>query len=260
VRLSDRSLTLTSKDRTVRSTATRRSKTFRDMSLPKVGVARLEKRLVSKLMSAIGKKSRGRRSVAVSAELDCFQGVADVVAGTLNGYRLFPRDAMSKLDLVSFSTAKILSALSGRKSATVHQVVKNTGLSASTVRKETVVLRKLGILNFGAGEQINVLRKIRPPFKEIEAFEVKVKDWKSGIYQARNYKSFAHKVSVVLPLNRASRLRNRFGEFRRMRVGLLGIDTAGKLKWFLKPRRQRPISGPRNFLATVKLLRNSRPI
>ena len=208
-------------------------------------------------MSAIQKRRNSKKDAVVTSELDCFQGVADVVIGTHNGYRLLPRITKNTLNLLSFSTSKVLSALTDRKRSSVPQIVQATGLSASTVRSELNVLRKLSILHIKNG-QISILHVIRPPFKEIEAFEVKVRDWKSGIYQARNYKSFAHKVSVALPLARAVVLKKRLPEFRRMRVGLLGIGPTGELRWFLRPRRHRPISGPRTFLAAISLLRSAK--
>jgi hypothetical protein len=76
-----------------------------------VGVARSEKGLVSIVMAALGRTQKPGNRVVVSSEFDCFQGVADVVLGVYNGYRLFPNAAKSKLSLVSFSTARVLSAL-----------------------------------------------------------------------------------------------------------------------------------------------------
>lgn len=224
----------------------------------RVGIARDEKRLVSNLIAAIEKKAGSKENVIVALELDCFQGVADVVAGTYNGYRLLPNSSGDKLHLLSFSTSKILSALAGKRKSSIPKILQATGLSAPTIRKELILLQKLGIVRPGNGDRVSILHVIRPPFREIEAYEVKVKDWKGGIYQARNYKSFAHKVSVALPLKRASLLKKKLPDFRRMRVGLLGIGPTGKLKWFLKPRRQRPISGPRNYLAAISLLRGAR--
>lgn len=224
----------------------------------KVGVAKDEKRLVSHLIAAIETNRSSAKNVIVVSELDCFQGVADVVAGTFNGYRLLPKHPKNTLHLLSFSTARILSALADRKKSNISKIVQATGLSTPTIRKELRLLQRLGILQTGSGGRISILHLIRPPFKEIEAYEVKVKDWKNGIYQARNYKSFAHKVSVALPLARATLLKKRLPEFRRMRVGLLGIGPTGKVKWFVKPRRQSPISGPRSFLAAVSLLRTDR--
>ncbi len=139
------------------------------------------------------------------------------------------------------------------------RLVRVTGLSKATVRKELKLLQELRILKMTKKGQVSVRHEVRPPFKEITAYEVKVKDWKSGIYQARNYKSFAHKVNVALPLNRAKLLKKRLEIFRRMRVGLLGISASGDLKWFLHPRRQKPISGARNFLAAISLLKRGKP-
>lgn len=226
--------------------------------LHRVGVAKDEKHLVTNLMNAIRKETGTRRRVAVASELDCFQGIADVVKGTYNGYRLFPNTAISKLKLLSFSSSRVLSALAGNKHSSIKKLEYATNLSKSTIRKQVHLLEGLGVLQRKQDGRISIPHEIRPPFREIEAFEVKMKDWRSGIYQARNYKSFAHKVSVALPLRRAILLKHRLNDFRRMRVGLVGISPAGGLRWMLKPRRQKPISGARNFLAAVNLLRDAK--
>ena len=242
----------------VRSRFLRSRQQSKRLSTNTVGVARGEKFLVSKLVSALERKQRPGKKLVVTCELDCFQGVADVVTGISNGYRLFPDSARSKLGLVSFSTAKVLSALVGRKKSTTERICLTTGLSYATVRKQLALLDKLGVLRLRANRSVWMVRKIRAPFEEITAFEVKVKDWKNGIYQARNYKSFAHKSNVALPMKRARLLKVRLQHFRRMRIGLLGIGPNGNLEWFLKPRRQKPISGPRNFFAAVRLLRDDK--
>jgi hypothetical protein len=233
------------------------SKSGRQCAL-RVGASRDEKRLVSNLIAAIRRLPGARKNVEVVSELDCFQGVADVVAGTYNGYRLFPNSPNPRLGSLSFSTAKVLAALSGKRTSSVSKIVLATGLSSSTVRKELALLNRLRLIENTRDGRISIIHPIRPPFKQIEAFEVKVKDWRGGIYQARNYKSFANKVSVVLPLRRATRLRKRLHDFRKMRVGLLAIAPSGDLKWFLKPRHRKPISSARNFLASVRLLRQAR--
>ena len=220
----------------------------------RVGKALHEKHLVSHLVAGLVGRSSKNDQIEILRELDCFQGVADVVTGTYNGYRLFPKTGSAKLRLMSFSTAKVLAALSGKKTSHSQKIAASTALSESTVKRELQLLRRLQVVGSGPKGRIIVSHPIRPPFKQIEAFEVKVKDWKSGIYQARNYKSFANKVSVALPLSRATRLRGKLDQFRRMRVGLVGITPTGDVKWFLRPRYQKPISSARNFLASVRLL------
>jgi hypothetical protein len=224
----------------------------------RVGIAKDERKLVTNLIATIKKSSGPKRNLVVASELDCFQGVADVVVGTANGYRLFPNLNKDELRRLSFSTSKILYALAGRKKSTMQNILRITGLSTPTIRKQLSFLEQMDVLQTKSDGRVSIVNAIHPPFKQIEAYEVKVKDWRSGIYQARNYKAFAHKVSVALPLARARLLKSKLHEFRRMRVGLLGIGPTGQLKWFLKPRRLRPISGSRNFLAAVSLLRNQR--
>jgi Bacterial regulatory protein, arsR family len=222
-----------------------------------VGIAKDEHKLVASLIATI-EKTGCKRNLVVASELDCFQGIADVVVGTANGHRLLSNLKKSELLRLSFSTSKILYALADRRKSSIEEILRISGLSRATVLKELSFLKKLGILQTKSGGRVSISNAICPPFNQIEAYEVKVKDWRSGIYQARNYKSFAHKVSVALPLARAKRLTGKLHEFRRMRVGLLGIGPTGQLTWFLRPRRLRPISGPRNFLAAVRLLGNQK--
>jgi hypothetical protein len=89
------------------------------------------------------------------------------------------------------------------------------------------------------------------------AFEVKVKDWKSGLRQARSYKSFANRTYLALPIERADSIKQHVDVFRRFNVGLLGIEKGGGLQWFVKTRRSSPISPARNFYASVQLLKNT---
>jgi len=219
----------------------------------RVGASRAEQDLVDHLTAAL-RKSNSTKSLAVTTELDCFQGIADVVSGVYSGYRLLSGLSKKKLRAFSFSTSKVLAALAGRRRATITKTAIRAGLSLPTVKSELSSLQSLGLLRITRGGQIEVRHAIRTPFSEIVAYEVKVKDWKSGIYQARNYKSFAHKVSVALPLARANRLAEKLPEFRRMHVGLVGIGPQGGLRWLLKPRRRRPISPPRHFHAAMCLL------
>jgi hypothetical protein len=181
--------------------------------------------------------------------------VADLVVGTYNGHKLFPSTAKPNVALISLSTTRVLSALAGKKRSTLDNISRVSGLSQPTVRKQLAILSRFGLLKVRDLGRVSITHEIRPPFKEILAFEVKMKDWRSGIYQARNYKSFAHKVAVVLPLGRAVLLKSRMLDFRRMRVGLVGVAPNGELKWLRKPHRQKPTSSPRNFLAAVRLMR-----
>jgi hypothetical protein len=225
-----------------------------------VGVSKQEKYLVASLRLSLLKTVRSRSKHFVCTELDCFQGIADLVSGTPNGYRFLPsKTPRRRLKHFSFSTAKVLSALQGRKVTDSTRIAQATGLSKQTVRRQVRFLEELSLVRVEPRGRLRVTHEIKPPFSEIEAYEVKVRDWKGGLYQARNYRSFAHKVSLALPLRQAKQLKGQLGTFRRFKVGLVGIGNTAQLVWLVKPRRQKPISRARTFLASIHLLKKGAP-
>jgi DNA-binding transcriptional ArsR family regulator len=220
-----------------------------------VGKPGKERRLVRDLWLALREDSAAKRRHLITCELDCFQGVADLVSGMRNGHRLVPRGVSpSALGPISFSLAKVLSSLSQRKVAEIRTIAQTTGLTPQTVRRQLSILGELRIIKLKPGGRVRVLHEIGCPFKQIDAYEVKVRDWRSGLRQALNYRCFANRVFLAMPLNRANALRERIDIFRRFNVGLVGIDDAGRLVWLFKARRQRPISLARSFLASIRLL------
>ena len=88
-----------------------------------IGVPKEERELVTSLAAALKRADPRSKKNLICTEVDCFQGVADIVVGKVNGYRLFPRNTSTrKLELITLSTAKVLSALSGRNAGEVHTV------------------------------------------------------------------------------------------------------------------------------------------
>lgn len=218
-----------------------------------VGVPRTEKHLVQALVLSLRRREKPRSGVVVSSEIDCFQGIADVVCGLSSGSDLLPLSSNGHVARGSFSTAKVLAALSGKKSSTREEIAREAGLTEKTVAKELRLLRYSRIVAGVRGGRVLVPRKIRHPFRTLTAFEVKVKDWTSGIYQARNYRSFAHQVFVALPLRKAMLVRKNKELFKRLRVGLVGIGEGGELVWLIRSPRQRPVSAGRSFLAALRM-------
>jgi hypothetical protein len=222
-----------------------------------VGVARAEKRLVGSLVRALKRNTGSSRRIVLSSEVDCFQGVADVVRGVASGHALVSDAKPHDLLKFSFSTAKVLAALAGKKETTKERLVQETGLTRNTIARQLLVLRRSDLIDDIKNDRIVVTRKVEHPFREMIAFEVKVKDWGTGIYQARNYRSFAHEVFLALPLERAKRLGSRTQLFRRLKVGLVGIGKRGELIWLIKSPRRKPVSPGRSFLAAFHLMRDS---
>lgn len=224
-----------------------------------VGVSKAEARLVATLRRAlVNEAARSRRRRVTAVELESFQGIADLVVGELNGRHMLPRKVpLKRLEFFSFSTAKILAALHGRKNIRISEIAEDSGLSETTVRRELRKLRDTRIVDIVGRDRVRILHAVSTPFSEMVAFEVKVKDWKSGLRQARSYKSFANRTYLALPIDRADSIKQHVDVFRRFNVGLLGIEKGGGLRWFAKTRRSSPISPARNFYASVQLLKNT---
>ena len=224
-----------------------------------VGVSIAEARLVAALRRALVKGvARSRRRRVTAVELDSFQGVADLVVAELNGHRMLPPEVPRKrLEIFSFSTAKVLATLRGRKNIRISEIAENSGLSQETVRRQLRQLRNAGIVDIGERGRVRIVHEVSPPFNEMVAFEVKVKDWKSGLRQARSYKSFANRTYLALPSMRANSVKKHLQVFRLFNVGLVGIGKGGGLQWFIRTRRSKPISPARNFYASVQLLKKT---
>lgn len=235
-----------------------------------VGVSKAEARLVAKLRNALlDATGPGHRRRVSALELDSFQGVADLVVGELNGHGLLPPGVpRSRLKKFSFSTARVLASLRGRKTGRISEIARTSGLSEKTVRRELRRLQAASIVAILDRGRVLVLHGIISPFAEVVAFEVKVKDWKSGLRQARSYKSFANRAYLALPIDRAHSIKKHVKVFRLFKVGLVGIGRRGCLRWFTKTRKLSPISPTRNLYASfqllrrtpLKLLKSSRPL
>lgn len=225
-----------------------------------VGVSKAERRLVGALVRGLAHDKFLPSGTVYRLELDCTQGIADVVTACPNGHAFLPAAAThAKLKGFSLSTAKILSALRGKRISCFEELETKTGLSRETVRSQLRVLERLAIIEHSRNKLIRLNHPVRSPFKEIFAYEVKVKDWKSGLRQARSYRSFAHRAVLVLPLERLDSLRKQRQVFKRFNVGLLGVGKHGDLKWLYKPKKTEPISLPRTLIASVDLMRG-RPL
>lgn len=71
------------------------------------------------------------------------------------------------------------------------------------------------------------------------AYELKLRDWKSGLRQASTYRLAADFVYLAIPKAIVSRAERMTDVFHELGVGLIGID--GSCKVILKPKRSRQV-------------------
>lgn len=161
----------------------------------------------------------------VLREIGCLQGVPDLVALT-GSMPLVSDEYASRLasGLSRPSGALLLSLLKPRAHRTAEYLVRASGLSGPVVQR---TLRELCVLDLAA-EPTQSRFTLSPSFPEdpweMWAFEVKLENWQRALFQALQYKAFAHRVVVVLPERWVHRAQNQVSRFVGLRVGLMAFD------------------------------------
>ena len=177
-------------------------------------------------------------------ELRVKEGVADFVLSPtpLNGERL---RWISKLAsaISSPSVATVASYLSATRPHTVGEITAKSGLTRDTVARAMSRLVDRDVVGRTQGVGFLLKRPIREADLGLWALELKLKDWKRGMYQALQYKAFAHSVAIVVPRESREVVSSRLGQFRAHRVGILTFDmTTGAIRVLVRPGRSHPKS------------------
>ncbi len=223
-----------------------------------VGVPKAEAKLQRWLSSALARQpcEPGVQRI-VCSELDVWHGIADLVVATTKkngqGQMWLTPTALKKINL---TTVKVLAQLTSRKYRDMADVSSASGLSQRTVHTHVFLLERLGIAK-STGTRVRLLKAITSPFSDITAYEIKVSDWKHGLYQATHYRAFANRVVLALPSKKAEAVASNKSVFRLFGIGLIGIESPSKLNWHIKPAKRKPISPSRALLGHVEIARKS---
>jgi len=131
---------------------------------------------------------------------------------------------------------------SGKRPATLDHLVKRTKLSKSFLKYH--ILRKLEhdgyIKNVDGGFYFKI-NGWMPIAEEIIAIEAKLKDWKRGFIQANRYKSFANKVYLALPDDKAHLVDEAL--LKKHNIGLIAFDPReSEIKKTIHPRTAQPLN------------------
>jgi len=221
-----------------------------------VGVPKQEARLQRSLVAALAREPlrKGHKRI-ICSEVDVSHGIADVVVATANGALtraewLAPR----QLRYLNLTTAKLISQLRYGSYKPVEEVGRSAGFAARTVSQHLRTLEKLGLVRH-KGDCVTLLRSTKTPFMDVTAFEVKISDWKHAVYQATHYRSFANRAVVALPNVKARSVAVHSDVFRLFGIGLVGIMSPARLKWYIRPERRQPSSASRSLLGFVQILK-----
>ncbi|MDH4161538.1 MAG: hypothetical protein OEW15_02450 [Nitrospirota bacterium] len=101
--------------------------------------------------------------------------------------------------------------------------------------------RELHVPGLGIADIVSVC--ISPRKKTLQAFEMKIRDWRKALAQSYRYKYFADSVYVVLPPDEADKAKQALSDFRTFNVGLWAFDAeSGIINKIYSPKKDKPIS------------------
>lgn len=79
--------------------------------------------------------------------------------------------------------------------------------------------------------------------KEIDAFEFKLSNWKTGLEQAIRYRNYASRSFLVLPINIAERIIVQEPSLKKLNIGIYGFNKKTlEINLLLSPERKDPIN------------------
>lgn len=199
----------------------------------------------------------GRPISYLLTEFSARDGSADIVLvpSRMSNSQLDWADMIGK-GVRTPAAASVLAHFPRAASVNEDTLVQRTGLSGSTVHR---IVRRL--------ECSGLVRKVSPARYQLEplrgeggvefwAYEMKLSDWAQALYQASQYRVFAHNVSVVLAEEYGHRVRPNLGQFRRFNVGVLTINPrSGNFRVLVKTRRSNPQSRSHYLYAVSELAR-----
>ena len=196
------------------------------------------------------------RFAHVVREVDCQQGRADFIASPAR-QTLMGRDRRAQFAsaLATPSSAKILSLLKRSAARTESYLRRASGLSSPVIRRALFELLALRLV-VRSGKSGYVLSPTFPAAKwELWAFEVKIDKWQRALFQALQYRAFAHRVCIVMPERWVHRVESRRDLFRSLKVGIIAIDeVSGAIRPILRPRKGAPASQFHHLFALGKFL------
>ena len=175
-------------------------------------------------------------------ESKCSDGRADLVWANVPSIWADTHTLRTAKLLQQPTCSRILSLLKPRAIRRESFLRTRIGVAYPTLRYwlneliDTVLVDDLGGGRFRLGALFSI------PEIDIHAFEFKLKDWKRAFYQATRYRTFSHRVYVVIPPKLLPSVMANFHMFVKFNIGLFIHDSEGNSKRVLASRRRKPTS------------------
>ena len=117
-----------------------------------------------------------------------------------------------------------------------------TGLSNSQLGSHIRQLERVGLVEALKSSSVCLRFPLPWHMVDIVSYELKLNNWRRALHQAMCYRSFSHKVWVVMPTVGANHARKREEIFRINGIGLISVENDGETNIEIRSKMRRPTS------------------
>lgn len=223
-----------------------------------IGVAKDENKIIDALIPfvQIAFRPKAGRDLLVFPEFFIDNGVTDLSIFVVR--RKLVRRRMHANITASFSTpskAVIIAPLIRFPALHKDALLRHSGLLSENFESQLKNLLSVGAVQYLKKRDIFFLNpNIKVAIEHTIAIEAKMRDWRTALYQATRYASFAHKSFVALNSEFVHRAIKHIEKFRANQVGLIGVDPENaQCKIILTQTRKQPTSLVSSVIANEKV-------
>lgn len=164
----------------------------------------------------------------ITTEFATGNGVADIVFTTeMNEEKLFLNDyGLMSLFVSLFQQNKMLNS----------ELINKNSFNKIRLKKLLNCLESENLICID-GNKIIQTRKYKSHTQNLFSIEAKLKDWKSGFYQALRYKFFSHKSYLAYPKQYIHRVD--LNLLKENNIGLISVDF-DTIEFVYKPKTEKP--------------------
>ena len=189
-------------------------------------------------------------------ELDGLQGRPDLVVANI---RALP----CGIDLDSFATsltsptkARILSLLRYKSPRRRNYLSSYTGISLSRLADHVRELERTGLVAIHRSSSVSLNFPLPWEMVDVATYELKLSNWRRALHQAMCYRSFSHRVWVVMPTTGAHHAQKLKAVFQIQGIGLISVDRDGVTHIEIRGKKRRPASRRLYLMAVGEILKN----
>jgi len=182
-------------------------------------------------------------------ESTCSEGRADIVWGRFEPGQSPTQFRKHSALLRNPTASRLLAALRQRTAQSEGDLIERLGVTLPVFRKWLRALLEAGFIVETSDHRFRTISSRVFPIVEICSFELKLKDWRRALYQATRYRSFSHRVFVVMPSERANVAFRYQDSFRKANIGLVSHNATGDTKVLIRPVKRQPNAEYRTIMA-----------